>query len=318
MMAAMLDSTDLFEALLHRDPNTPEMLDIESWWQTHLRVAAGASPAIAAVLGGFAADRLGYAFASGYTAALEQLLGGPTRRRSMCATEVRGAQPGQIECRLDLDGAGGGRLSGEKSFATLGNLADELVVVATIGREVDGRNRLRVARIPSNREGIQFGEPVSPTFVPELPHAPLRLHDVRVEPDELLPGDGYLAVLKPFRTVEDTHVFLAALGWLTKLARTIACPPEVVERGLSLIAGLLPIASSPRPLSPALHRALGGSIAACRWHITSLEGSTAWAELPDTTRARWARDRRLLEVAGAARNRRLEVARAEGNVPSDA
>jgi acyl-CoA dehydrogenase len=313
MMSAMHDPTEptlLFEALLHLEPSTPEMPDVDSWWQTHLEITRGASPAAAAVLGGFAADRLAYAFASGYMAALDQLLGTTTpRRRSLCATEARGAQPSMLECRLDLDEGGGGRLSGEKSFATLGHLADELLIVATTGRDAEGRNQLRVARIPSDREGIRYGEPVSPTFVPELPHAPVSLHDVRVEPDELLPGDGYLTVLKPFRTVEDAHVFLAVLGWLTKLARQIACPPEIVERGLSLISGLLPVAASPRPLSPAVHRVLGGSIAASRWHITALEGSPAWAELPESTRARWARDRRLLDVAGTVRNRRLEVAR---------
>lgn len=306
----MHEPTDLFEALLRRDPDTPSMPDVESWWRVHLEIAHEHSPAATAVLGGFMADRLAYAFASGYTAALDRLLGGPTRRRSLCATEARGAQPSQLECRLDLDGSGGGWLRGEKSFATLGNLADELVIVATTGRDDAGRNLLRVAKIPSNREGITFGEPVRPTFVPELPHAPLRLDDVRVEPDELLPGDGYLAVLKPFRTVEDTHVFLATLGWLTKLARSVDCPPEIVERGLNLISGLLPIADSPRPLSPALHRVLGGAIAAARGHIASLEGSPAWAELPETTRSRWTRDRRLLDVAGTVRARRLEVARA--------
>lgn len=314
MMLAMLDPSDttaLFEALLGRDLDTPQMPDVESWWQTHLEVAHETSPAMAAVLGGFAADRLAYAFASGYTAALDRLLGGPTRRRALCATEARGAQPSMLECRLDLDGAGGGRLSGEKSFATLGHLADELVIVATTGLDAEGRNQLRVARIPPNREGVRFGEPVSPTFVPELPHAPLHLRDVRVEPDELLPGDGYLSVLKPFRTVEDTHVFLAVLGWLTKLGRQIAAPPELVERGLFLISGLMPIATSPRPLSPALHRVLGGAIAASRQHIAALEASTAWAELPELTRSRWVRDRRLLDVAGTVRARRLEVARAQ-------
>jgi acyl-CoA dehydrogenase len=309
MMSAMFEPTDLFEVLLSRDPATPEMPDVESWWRTYLEAAQDQAPEVAAVLGGFAADRLAWAFASGYTAALDRLLGGPTCRRSLCATEARGAQPSQLECRLDLDGSGGGRLSGEKSFATLGHLAQELVIVATTGRDAEGRNQLRVAKIPADREGVAFGEAVSPTFVPELPHAPLRLHDVRVEPDELLLGDGYLAVLKPFRTVEDTHVFLATLGWLTKLARSVSCPPEIVERGLNLIAGLLPIAASPRPLSGALHRVLGGAIAAARWHITALEGSPAWAELPEVTRSRWARDRRLLDVAGTARARRLDVAR---------
>jgi acyl-CoA dehydrogenase len=313
MMARMHDATEptlLFEALLHLDPNTPEMPDVESWWQKHREITRGTSPGAAAVLGGFWADRLAYAFASGYTAALGQLLGTDVpRRRSLCATEARGVQPSQIECRLDLDDAGGGRLSGEKSFATLGHLADELLIVATTGRDEAGRNQLRVAKIPADREGIRYGEPVSPTFVPELPHAPLSLHDVRVEPDELLPGDGYLTVLKPFRTVEDAHVFLAVLGWLTKVARQVACPPELVERSLMLISALLPVAASPRPLSPAVHRVLGGCIAASRWHITALEGSPAWAELPESTRSRWARDRRLLEVAGKVRNRRLEVAR---------
>jgi acyl-CoA dehydrogenase len=313
MMSAMHDAAEatlLFDALLRLDPNTSEMPDVESWWQTHLDVTRGASPAAAAVLGGFAADRLAYAFASGYMAALDQLLGTEIpRRRSLCATEARGAQPSMLECRLDLDESGGGRLSGEKSFATLGHLADELLIVATTGRDAEGRNQLRVAKIPANREGIRYGEAVSPTFVPELPHAPLSLHDVRVEPDELLPGDGYLTVLKPFRTVEDAHVFLAVLGYLTKLSRQAACPPEIVERGLSLISGLMPVAASPRPLSPAIHRVLGGSIAASRWHITALEGSPEWAELPESTRSRWARDRRLLEVAGKVRNRRLEVAR---------
>lgn len=309
----MFDATEptlLFEALLRLDPNTSEMPDVEHWWQAHLEVSRGVSPGAAAVLGGFRADRLAYAFASGYMAALDQLLGTETpRRRSLCATEARGAQPGMLECRLDLDEDGGGRLSGEKSFATLGHLADELLIIATTGRDADGRNQLRVAKIPANREGVRYGEPVSPTFVPELPHAPLSLHDVRVEPDELLPGDGYLTVLKPFRTVEDAHVFLAVLGWLTKLARLAGAPPEIVERGLSLISGLLPVAASPIPLSSAVHRVLGGSIAASRWHITALEGSPAWAQLPETTRSRWVRDRRLLEVASKVRSRRLEVAR---------
>jgi acyl-CoA dehydrogenase len=313
MMSRMRDVTEptqLFEALLHLDPNTPEMPDVDSWWQTHLELTRGTSPAAAAVLGGFAADRLAYAFASGYMAALDQLLGAEVpRRRSLCATEARGAQPSQLECRLDLDDAGGGRLSGEKSFATMGHLADELLIVATTGRDEQGRNQLRVARIPADREGILYGEPVSPTFVPELPHAPVSLRDVRVEPDELLPGDGYLTVLKPFRTIEDAHVFLAVLGYLTKLARQVGCPPELVERGSMLISALLPVAASPRPLSGAVHRVLGGCIAASRWHITALEGSPAWAELPETTRSRWLRDRRLLEVAGTVRNRRLEVAR---------
>ncbi|WP_240480429.1 acyl-CoA/acyl-ACP dehydrogenase [Enhygromyxa salina] len=306
------DPTKLFEALLRRDPNTPAIASVDAWWQTHLEVTRGASPAAAAVLGGFAADRLAYAFGSGYTAALRQLLGADQAplRRALCATEAEGAHPSKLACTLTLTEDGGGRITGDKSFATLGHLADELLVVAVSGQDEQGRNRLRVARIPVAREGVSFGDPVSPTFVPELPHAPVSLREVRVEPSELLPGDGYLRVLKPFRTIEDAHVFLAVLGWLTKLGRHVGWPHEFVERGLSLIAGLLPVAASSQPLSPAVHRVLGGLLAASTEHLIRLENSLAWRALAEQDRVRWTRDRRLLEVASEARGARLKTARA--------
>lgn len=311
--AETIDSpTALFELLLNLDPNTPGIADEDAWWQTHLAVTHGATPAAAAVLGGFAADRLAYAFGSGYTAALRQLLGADQAplRRALCATEAEGAHPSKLQCTLTLDDEGGGRITGDKSFATLGHLADELLVVAVTGRDEQGRNCLRVARIPAAREGVSFGEAVRPTFVPELPHAPVRLREVRVEPHELLPGDGYLSVLKPFRTIEDTHVFLAVLGWLTKIGRHVGWPHEFVERGLSLIAGLMPVAASSLPLSPALHRVLGGLLAASNEHLIRLESSVAWRAVAEQDRVRWARDRRILEVAGEARGARLMGARA--------
>ncbi|WP_146155416.1 acyl-CoA dehydrogenase family protein [Enhygromyxa salina] len=308
----MSDSlTDSFEALLRRDPNTPAIADVDAWWQTHVEVTDGASPAAAAVLGGFAADRLAYAFASGYAAALRQLIGPDEapRRRALCASESEGAHPSKLRTTLTLDEGGGGSITGDKSFATLGHLADELLVVAVTGQDEQGRNRLRVARIPPTREGVSFGQPVSPTFVPELPHVPLSLREVRVEPEELIPGDGYLSVLKPFRTLEDAHVFLAVLGWLTKIGRHVGWPDEFVERGLGLIAGLTCVAASPSPLSPAVHRVLGGLLAASKEHIVRLESSVAWQALAEEDRVRWARDRRLLEVAGQARAARLQAAR---------
>jgi acyl-CoA dehydrogenase len=303
----------LFEALLDRDPNTPAIDDVDDWWRTHLEATADTTPAAAAVLGGFAADRLAWAFASGYMAALRQLLGpdAPPRRRALCATEADGGgHPSKLRCTLTLDAeAGGGTLDGDKSFATLGHLADELLVVATIGRDEQGRNQLRVAQIPATREGVAFGEPVRPTFVPELPHAPLQLRGVRVEAGELLSGDGYLRVLKPFRTIEDTHVFLAVLGWLTRIGRHVGWPHEFVERNLALVAGLLPVATASDPLSPALHRVLGGVLAASHEHLERLESSIAWRAVPELDRTRWARDRRLLDVAGGVRKARLDAAR---------
>ncbi len=46
-----------------------------------------------ALAGGSAADRLGYAFASGYTEALRALVPGLTGVAALCATEEGGNQP---------------------------------------------------------------------------------------------------------------------------------------------------------------------------------------------------------------------------------
>ncbi len=61
-------------------------------------------------------------------------------------------------------------------------------------------------------------------FVPEVPHARVQLDDVHVEDDELLPGDGYDAYVKPFRSIEDMHVTLAVLAYLLREARQRGWP----------------------------------------------------------------------------------------------
>ncbi len=285
--------------------------ELETWWTGH--VALPADDAITrAALGGFAADRLGYAFASGYQAALQRLTGGaPTIRRSLLATELGGAHPRKIQTALREDAArpGGWRLRGEKRFATLGASADELLVVARAPapeQELD-RPRLVVVVIPSDRAGVRF-EPLPPTpFTPELPHARARLDDVEVAPKERLPGDGYASYLKPFRTIEDCFVHVAALAWWIRLARApaVAAPESLVERLLAALLAVATIAGMD-PRAPAVHLALAGELARARALLAELE--PLLRRLGPEARARWERDRALLEIAGNARARRREAA----------
>src|SRR4029079_9919963 len=93
-------------------------------------------PVERALWAGLHADRLGYAFVGGYSAALARLLqraAAPERplapRLSLCATEAAGAHPRNIATRLDEQGVAS-VLRGEKTFATLASAADELLVVA--------------------------------------------------------------------------------------------------------------------------------------------------------------------------------------------
>jgi alkylation response protein AidB-like acyl-CoA dehydrogenase len=137
---------------------------------------------------GFHADRLGYAFVGGYEAALRRLVGGqPGRgRRCLAATEAGGAHPRAIATKLE-----GGVLRGEKTFATLASVADELLVIASTGASADGKNALVLVRVPRDAPGLRIVDRPPTPFAPEIPHATVTFDDFAVDPGAVLAGDGY-------------------------------------------------------------------------------------------------------------------------------
>ena len=175
-----------------------------------------------AALGGSHADGMGWAFAAGYEAALARLdpmavRGGALA--ALCATEEGGGHPRAIRSTL-APAPGGFVLSGSKTWVTLGADAEALLVVASVGSDAEGRNRLKVARVPTLRSGVtlQAGEPTP--FAPEIGHARATFEAVAVGHEDVLPGDGYDDALKPFRTIEDIHVTAAVLGWAIGVGRS--------------------------------------------------------------------------------------------------
>ncbi|MFL5344444.1 MAG: acyl-CoA dehydrogenase family protein [Hyalangium sp.] len=300
---------EILRFLLTTPPPQPgSLLTLEAWWQQHLGLASRfPTPVDLALAGGFMADRLGFAFASGYHAALRCLFPRmtPDHRGALCATEESGAHPNAIQTRLSGEG-GSLRLSGTKAFVTLGTAADTLFVVASEGQDEQGRNRLRVVMIDSQREGVHLTALPPTPFVPEVPHAVLELRDVAVSPEEVLPGDGYTRYLKPFRTTEDCHVHAALLGWLLQVARRSGWPERIQDEALALAVTFRGLAQE-EPSSPAVHVALGGALELCRRLVSSVEEQ--WPQVDAQTRELWERDKPLLGVAGKARAKRLEVAR---------
>ena len=258
-----------------------------------------------AALAGLAADGMGWAFAAGYEAALARL--DPQGMRgdvlgSLCATEEGGGHPRAIRTSL-APHSDGFALSGHKSWVTLGDEADVLLVVASVGKGSEGRNRLRVARVPAKREGIVVSEAEASPFVPEIAHAKATFADVVIHPRELLPGDGYDDALKPFRTIEDVHVMAAVLGWAIGVGRASAWPRAWLDDALGLVVTLRAVSDEP-PLAPETHVALAGAQSLAR----RLLGEAPWSQCDEATRSRWQRDRPLLEVASKVRAARLEAA----------
>jgi hypothetical protein len=262
-------------------------------------------PLDAAVAAGFRADRLGYAFASGYVCALEHLLpdlGGVPA--ALAVTEAGGNRPRNIETTLAPEGDAF-RLSGEKSFVTLGAAAEQLIIIARDATVTD-RVALVAVRIPTARVGLTLVQAPATPFVPEIPHSRATFAGVRVDAEERLAGDGYLTLMKPFRTVEDVHVHAAILGLLVRYGRLSVWPHGVIERLVAAIVALGSIATLP-PLAATTHIALAGVLETTgRFLDAELPGLAQQLE-PDA-RERLFRDAAIFGVAGKARAQRRVTA----------
>ncbi len=288
-----------------RDARFAPIDGLDAWWSVfRAEESRSASLPALAFSAGFASDRLGWAFASGYQCAGRALFeGAPDVPSALCVTESAGGHPRAMQTTL-LHEPDGLRLDGEKSFVTLGEFARVLHVVA---RVPDGGERptLVLVQVPSNTAGVTFTPLALPPIAPEVPHARVRFENVRLPPEAALPGDGYDRYVKPFRTVEDIYVMLAVTGWLLRVARSGGAERSAVET-LSALAVTLGGLAREAPSDPAVHVALAGALPRVDEAIRHVE--PCWAKLGATHRERWERDRPLLAVASKVREARRDRA----------
>jgi len=303
------DTRLLIERLLAAPVEAAPCEDVASWWARHRALAAEwQDPTALAIAGGFAADRIGWAFASGYQAALRALLPElpADSVAAFCVTEAGGNRPKDIHTMLERDGEAGWRLSGSKRWTTLGPEGALFLVAARDASVAGERPAIKLVRVASSAPGLRV-ETMSPTrFVPEVPHAQLHFEGVALDAGALLPGDGYERYVKPFRTVEDIHVVAAQLAYTLREARRFAWPQDWVERALAALEALRAIAREDSSAA-ATHLALAGALALVGALLG--EADAHWGKAPDgAARARWERDRPLGGVAGKVRALRTERA----------
>lgn len=250
-------------------------------------------PVDQAILGGVLADRLGYAFAAGYAAALRRLVPGLEGRACLCITEEGGAHPRAIRTALTPDGDGW-TVTGRKQWSTLAGSGDVLLVAASAGAAGD-RNDLRLVRVRRAAPGVTLTPMPETPFTPEIPHFEVAFDGVAVE--SVLPGDGWARYIRPFRTIEDAHVCAAAVAYLLGVNRSWT--PRLV----GLLVALRTLALAP-PDDPAVHVALGGCLTTLSETVATLD----WSGVDPGVAARWQRDAGLLRVANRARTARLAAA----------
>lgn len=315
-MHALLDftprprpDTDAIADTLASPPAAVAALEhVDQWWPVHRALAARhRAPFALSVAGGLAADRAGWAFASAYQAALRALVPGlpDDLVAAFCVTEATGNRPRDIHTVFRDAGDGRLAITGAKRWSTLGPGSTLLLIVGQTDPAADApaaRSTLKVAPVPASAPGVVV-EPMPPTaFVPEVPHARIRLEGAQVPADSLLPGDGYDRYVKPFRTIEDTHINAALTAWLLREARVRGWPPAFAERLLAALAALERV-STMAPASPACHLTLTGTLDWCQRLYA--EAGPLWEGCGDpAAAARWTRDAALFGLASTIREQR--------------
>lgn len=299
----------VFAARVFSEAATVDASVLAFWGRHRLDVAEVAVPIDRAILGGAAADRIAWAFLSGYQAALCALVPtrDPAQLAALCVTESGGAHPRAVLSELRAHPSGGRVLDGHKRWSTTVPDVDVLYVVARDGSDVDGRPQLRVAAIDATRAGVRFAAMPPTPFVPELSHGEVLLEGVLVAEDELLPGDGYARYVKPFRTVEDLHVNAAVLAYLLHAARRHEAPADLVERLFAAIVCARTLAAAELDAS-GTHLALAGLLGIVRplvdevvAHLAALAHRADAPADAVAEHARLLRDLPLLGIASKAR-----------------
>lgn len=291
---------------LRTDPRVPEIDSVARWWPRHRQAyARWRAPIERSIAGGFDADRVAWAFASGYQGALRALAPDlpDDVMAAMCVTEETGNRPRDIRTRIDASGDAI-VVTGAKRWTTLGPESTLLLVAGTSAAGAPGeRASIRIVRVPAAAPGVRIELMPETRFVPEVPHARVHLDAVKLPASALMPGDGYDGCVKPFRTIEDTHVTAAVLAYLLREARARGWAHAFVERVAAALAAFAGIASAP-PDSPVTHVVLTGAL---HWaHQLYAEASVHWASAGDADPGaqRWRRDSALFEVAGGTRTQR--------------
>lgn len=301
----MTPAQTILDHLLTAPTGADPVADLEGWWATHRRRLPEWSHAFdAGVAGGFAAPNVAWAFAAGYHAATSYLFG-TNALAALCITEAAGAHPSTLACHIAEEN-GELRLRGTKTMVTFGARADKMLILAHRGLDDDGRKRFVMVEIPRGARGADFAVLPPFPFVPEVPHAAVRL-DVGIDASQLLPDDGYARYARPFRTVEDLRVQAAVTAYLLRLLRSIEGPRDQVEALVAHVATLRQLAAS-LPVSPSVHVALAGATRRLEGVVDDVTTALAEGGLAPGVLEAWLRDRRLLEVAERVRARRRERA----------
>lgn len=305
---------ELLNFQLAQNPQLDDKIRFPAWFNSlYLHTTAPNSSLLQAIWGGWFSPLCAFAFGAGYQAALKNLFPQFEQNQilSLGISEIGGAHPKAIQTTLKpltgLSNTQSGEfvINGKKQWITLADEADIYLIAASTGMDAQNRPQICLVCLPKNSLGLKIEIMPQVDLVPEISHAFLILNEVVVNSAQILPGDGYLNYIKPFRTIEDLHVSAAIVAWITRCALAWNWPKNLVESGLSLLSCAYAISLEPLT-SATTHLILAGY-----WNQFQLwldKTHSSWESVSEPLYQAWKRDAKLFQVAKTAREGRTAKA----------
>lgn len=290
-------------------------------WQRLLKPRLSAWPEAIdrAIIAGFFSDRLAYAFLSGYENALQKHFKVLPEQSlaAFCVSEKDGSRPRAMKTFLTRDkNTKDYVLNGQKSFVTCAEEAECLIIAAVLSenentkgqdteRPSSEKPRIKLAIIKANTPGLSVtGSPDLP-FIPEIKKGSLTLNNVKVNPQNILPGDGYSAYIKPFSCIEGVYILAASAAHLFRLACLFKWPNALREQILSILFSAKQLEQGDM-CSPAAEIIISGVKAQLK--VITETSKPLWAAMPEQHQQRLRRDCGMFFMSDKAHLVRLERA----------
>jgi acyl-CoA dehydrogenase len=305
-------SRNILPEMMLSQPARQTIESLSAWlpvWRSTCARFGSYGPYVSAIAAALQADRMAWAFFSGYQGALQAAfpilhLSGEGEIASLGANES-GARLTEIGTTLSSTN-GELRLNGQKSWVIAGAEDMTLYVLARLdGGPARGPGSLGIVRIPRSSMGVEMGTPRPQSVVPELPHSGVAFMDVLVCHDQLVSGDGYADYAKPFRLREDVSVTGCTLAFLLSKGHLLGWPTHWRQRCIAVIVTLGECAAMP-PNEPTTELLTAGALALGSDNIQEAEAH--WAEHATPDLERWNRDKPILALGKEARRQRVQNA----------
>jgi acyl-CoA dehydrogenase len=257
----------------------------------------GESPLLSVLSTSLRVTSVGQAFSMGYRGALQCLLPSldSTKWSAFCVSETSGSHPKKIETTVSSAGV----LYGDKSFVSMADSAEQLIVIAVAGYK-DDRPELKAVLVNLPSEHVKLTVMPRMKMMPDVKHGKIQLDGAK---GTVLLGDGHTDYNKKFRTIEDAHLLTAFTGLILSKTIRYNLDDKIIDDCMVIISSLLALDFNDSPWN-TFH--LNGAYELASHMVVLFENDIK--NLPQNFQSDWGRDKKILSMTAKSRLAKREKA----------